>query len=152
RRRRRHQGEDRSAPGGHAQARRGGLRAGDGAVADVRRRQRLVHRRRGRRRGRVRGRRRGGEDLLMEEQQARDEQPAEESGEDRLAALEAERDDAVDRWKRTAADFDNFRKRALREREELVTLANERLVKDLLPILDDLERALEAAAQHQEAQ
>ena len=36
--------------------------------------------------------------------------------------------------------------------EELVTLANERLVKDLLPILDDLERALEAVAQHQEAQ
>ena len=88
----------------------------------------------------------------MEEQQAHHEQPVEESGEDRLAALEAERDEAVDRWKRTAADFDNFRKRALREREELVTLANERLVKDLLPILDDLERALEAAAQHQEAQ
>ena len=57
-----------------------------------------------------------------------------------------------DRLLRLAADFDNFRKRALREREELVTLANERLVKDLLPILDDLERALEAAAQHQEAQ
>jgi molecular chaperone GrpE len=88
----------------------------------------------------------------MEDQQAREEQPVEESGEDRLAALAAERDEAVDRWKRTAADFDNFRKRALRERQELVTLANERLVKDLLPILDDLERALEAAAQHQEAQ
>ena len=88
----------------------------------------------------------------MEDQQAREEQQVEESGEDRLAALAAERDEAIDRWKRTAADFDNFRKRALRERQELVTLANERLVKDLLPILDDLERALEAAAQHQEAQ
>ena len=88
----------------------------------------------------------------MEDRQAREEQRVEESGEDRLAALAAERDEAVDHWKRTAADFDNFRKRALRERQELVTLANERLVKDLLPILDDLERALEAAAQHQEAQ
>jgi molecular chaperone GrpE len=86
------------------------------------------------------------------EEQAREEQRVEESGEDRLAALAAERDEAIDRWKRTAADFDNFRKRALRERQELVTLANERLVKDLLPILDDLERALEAAARHQEAQ
>ena len=86
------------------------------------------------------------------EEQKHEEQPVEESGEDRLAALAAERDDAVDRWKRTAADFDNFRKRALRERQEFVTLANERLVQDLLPILDDLERALEAAAQHQEAQ
>ena len=87
----------------------------------------------------------------MEEQQARHEQPVEESGEDRLAALEAERDEAVDRWKRTAADFDNFRKRVARERDELVTLANERLVKELLPILDDLERALVAASEHEEA-
>ena len=86
------------------------------------------------------------------EEQAREEQRVEESGEDRLAALAAERDEAIDHWKRTAADFDNFRKRAMRERQELVTLANERLVKDLLPILDDLERALAAAEEHQEAQ
>ena len=72
-------------------------------------------------------------------------------GGDEIAALVAERDEAVDRWKRTAADFDNFRKRVAREREELVTLANERLVKELLPILDDLERALVAAAEHEEA-
>jgi molecular chaperone GrpE len=89
---------------------------------------------------------------MEERRQAPEERPVEEGGGDRLAALAAERDEALDRWKRAAADFDNFRKRALREREELVTLANERLVKDLLPILDDLERALEAAAQHQEAQ
>jgi molecular chaperone GrpE len=78
------------------------------------------------------------------------EQIEAESG-DQVAALTAERDEAVDRWKRTAADFDNFRKRVAREREELVTLANERLVKELLPILDDLERALVAAAEHEEA-
>jgi len=74
-----------------------------------------------------------------------------ESGDESVAALIAERDEAIDRWKRTAADFDNFRKRATREREEYVTLANERLVKELLPILDDLERALVAAAEHEEA-
>jgi molecular chaperone GrpE len=74
-----------------------------------------------------------------------------ESGEDQLAALEAERDEAIDRWKRAAADFDNFRKRAARERDEYVTLANERLVKELLPILDDLERALAAVGEHEEA-
>jgi molecular chaperone GrpE len=79
-------------------------------------------------------------------------QPGDQSGEnDALAALISERDEAIDRWKRTAADFDNFRKRATREREEYVTLANERLVKELLPILDDLERALVAATEHQEA-
>ena len=68
-----------------------------------------------------------------------------------LAAVVAERDEAIDRWKRAAADFDNYKKRAHREREEYVALANERLVKELLPILDDLERALVAATEHQEA-
>ena len=84
------------------------------------------------------------------QEQASTREAATPSGEDRLAALEAERDEAIDRWKRAAADFDNFRKRAAREREEYVTLANERLVKELLPILDDLERALTAAAEHEE--
>jgi molecular chaperone GrpE len=57
-----------------------------------------------------------------------------------------------DRLLRLAAEFDNYKKRAAREREQYVALANERLVKDLLPILDDLERALDAAEQHEEAQ
>lgn len=56
-----------------------------------------------------------------------------------------------DRLLRMAADFDNYKKRAARDRAEYVTLANERLVKELLPILDDLERALGAAAEHEEA-
>ncbi|HEY2542606.1 MAG TPA: nucleotide exchange factor GrpE, partial [Gaiellaceae bacterium] len=50
------------------------------------------------------------------------------------------------------ADFDNYKKRAARERAEYIALANERLLKELLPILDDLERALNAAEQHEEAQ
>jgi molecular chaperone GrpE len=57
-----------------------------------------------------------------------------------------------DRLLRLAADFDNYKKRVAREREEYVALANERLLKELLPILDDLERALVAAEQHEEAQ
>jgi len=57
-----------------------------------------------------------------------------------------------DRLLRLAAEFDNYKKRAAREREQYVALANERLVKELLPILDDLERALTAAEQHEEAQ
>ncbi|MDQ3889755.1 MAG: nucleotide exchange factor GrpE, partial [Actinomycetota bacterium] len=47
--------------------------------------------------------------------------------------------------KRLAAEFDNFRKRAARDQAQLVARAHERLVKELLPVLDDLERALEAA-------
>ncbi len=66
-------------------------------------------------------------------------------------ALQAERDQLLDDLKRVAADFDNYRKRAAREREDVFVRANERLVKELLPILDDLGRALEAAAEHEEA-
>ena len=57
-----------------------------------------------------------------------------------------------DRLLRLAADFENYKKRAARERHEYVQLANERLIAELIPILDDLERALSAAEQHQEAQ
>ena len=56
-----------------------------------------------------------------------------------------------DRLLRVAADFDNYKKRAAREREEYVAHANERLLKELLPVLDDLERALDAVGQHEEA-
>jgi molecular chaperone GrpE len=57
-----------------------------------------------------------------------------------------------DRLLRLAADFENYKKRAARERLEYVALANERLIAELIPILDDLERALSAAEQHEEAQ
>ena len=84
--------------------------------------------------------------MTDEPQVEQDEQEIEQSGEDdRLAALE-------DRLLRTAADFDNYKKRAARERQEYVAFANERLLKELLPILDDLERALDAAEEQQEAQ
>ena len=56
-----------------------------------------------------------------------------------------------DAYLRLAADFDNYRKRVAREHSELTARANERLVNELLPVLDDLERALEAAAEHEEA-
>jgi molecular chaperone GrpE len=52
---------------------------------------------------------------------------------------------------RLAADFDNYRKRVAREQAALTARANERLLHELLPVLDDLERALEAAAEHEEA-
>ena len=69
----------------------------------------------------------------------------------RLEEAEAKRDEYLDRLQRLAADFDNFRKRAARDQESLVARAHERLVKELLPVLDDLGRALEAAAKHEEA-
>jgi len=71
--------------------------------------------------------------------------------EQRLAEAEAKRDEYLNDLKRLAAEFDNFRKRAARDQENLVARAHERLVKALLPVLDDLERALQAAAEHEEA-
>jgi molecular chaperone GrpE len=68
-----------------------------------------------------------------------------------VGALQAERDELFDRLQRLAAEFDNFRKRNARENATLAERANERLVKELIPILDDLGRALEAATEHQEA-
>jgi molecular chaperone GrpE len=84
------------------------------------------------------------------EEQKQQEAPVEEGTPD-VGALQAERDQLFDRLQRLAAEFDNFRKRSAREQAGLIERANERLVKELLPVLDDLERALEAASQHEEA-
>jgi molecular chaperone GrpE len=68
-----------------------------------------------------------------------------------LEALEAERDEYLADLQRVAAEFENYRKRVARDQESLAARAHERLVKELLPVLDDLERALEAAEEHEEA-
>jgi len=74
-----------------------------------------------------------------------------ESLEQRLASAEAEAETHLNDLKRLAAEFENYRKRVAREQQALSTRAAERLVKELLPIVDDLERALEAAEEHEEA-
>ena len=71
--------------------------------------------------------------------------------EERLAEAETRRDEYLELAQRVQADFENYRKRAAREQERLVAHAHERLVRELLPVLDDLERALDAAERHEEA-
>jgi molecular chaperone GrpE len=61
-----------------------------------------------------------------------------------LEAVRGERDEYLDNMRRMKAEFDNSRARLEREHARSVELASERLVKELLPILDNLERALEA--------
>ena len=63
-----------------------------------------------------------------------------------LTALRAEKDAVQDRLLRMAAEFDNYRKRIDRERREQSEAAAESVLLDLLPIVDDLERALQAPA------
>lgn len=63
-----------------------------------------------------------------------------------LAAKETALAELQQRLLRLQADFDNYRKRTRREQEELTRLANARLIESLLPVLDNLELALAAAA------
>ena len=65
------------------------------------------------------------------------------SGPDALAALQRERNDYYDRWLRTGAEFDNYRKRIERERREQADQATTSLLEDLLLVVDDFDRALQ---------
>ena len=61
-----------------------------------------------------------------------------------LEATRLERDQYLDALRRLKAEFENSRKRQERERARLLSMASERLVQELLPVLDNLDRALEA--------
>ena len=74
------------------------------------------------------------------------QEPEQEGGaEEKIAALQNELLEVKDQYLRKAADFDNFRKRVTREKQESVDFANQSLILDLLPVIDDLERAIKAA-------
>lgn len=59
-----------------------------------------------------------------------------------LAAMQLERDALQDQLLRARAEFDNYRRRVARENEQLRTTATQALMRDLLPIVDNMERAL----------
>jgi molecular chaperone GrpE len=65
-----------------------------------------------------------------------------------LKARAAKADENWDKYLRAVADLDNYRKRVAREKEELARFTSERVVAALLPALDNLERAIEAAQAH----
>jgi molecular chaperone GrpE len=67
-----------------------------------------------------------------------------ERPEDVSARIAQERDSCRDQLLRARAEFDNFRKRMERERAQMTARATEEAVRDILPIVDDLERALAA--------
>src|SRR5438477_66343 len=65
-----------------------------------------------------------------------------------LKAKAVKADENWDKFLRAAADLDNYRKRVAREKEELARFTSERVVAALLPVLDNLERAIDAAQKH----
>ena len=60
-----------------------------------------------------------------------------------LKALQARMDEVSDKYVRLAAEFDNYRRRTAKERLELISTAGEDVIKGMLPVLDDCERALQ---------
>src|SRR5688572_4449224 len=64
-----------------------------------------------------------------------------ESAENEAVALKKQIDELKDKYLRLVADFDNFRKRNARERIDLIQTASKDVVSNLLPVLDDSERA-----------
>ena len=72
-----------------------------------------------------------------------EEQPAKEmSVEDKLAAAETKVAELQDKYLRQVAEFDNYRKRTIKEKAELILNGAEKTISAILPILDDMERAL----------
>jgi molecular chaperone GrpE len=74
------------------------------------------------------------------------QQQQDETQPDPLEALRRERDALQDRLLRTAAEFDNYRKRMDRDRRDLADYTAGEVLGEFLPIIDNLERALQAAA------
>lgn len=80
------------------------------------------------------------------EAEAAAEEPKEPTLEEKYAALEKENAELKDQLLRRAADFDNYRKRMIKEKAETAEYANSNLLADLLDSLDNFDRTVDAAA------
>ena len=86
---------------------------------------------------------------------SQDEQPVapqpDESPQDQLEKLHQERDELQQKLLRKAADYENYRKRTMKEREDLRAETEAYLIEDLLPAIDTLKLGLQAAENHEGA-
>lgn len=83
------------------------------------------------------------EEVAAEVQDQSADETAEKTDAEKLAEAEEEIARLKDRYLRQAAEFDNFRKRTLKEKSELLLNGGEKVIASLLPVLDDLERAMD---------
>lgn len=74
------------------------------------------------------------------------EQPTETTPEERIASLEAELEKEKKEYMFLMAEFDNFRKRSLKDKAEIIKNGAESAMRNILPIIDDFDRALQATA------
>ena len=81
-----------------------------------------------------------------EKEDVNSEETSEEEEKDPLEKAQEEIADLKDKWLRSVAEFENYRKRTLKERAELILNGGEKVITAILPILDDMERAIENGA------
>ncbi|MDF2158969.1 nucleotide exchange factor GrpE [Algoriphagus sp. CAU 1675] len=96
------------------------------------------------------------EEQLVDEQSAGAENNSQSNNEEQEAEnpvkkLEADVAEMKDKYLRLYSDFENFRKRNAKERLELIKTASEDVLRELLPVLDDFERALKASENEEDA-
>ena len=95
----------------------------------------------------------GQQDASAQEQETAEQQqeePKEETVEEKLAKAEAEAADLKDRLLRQMAEFDNYRKRTMKEKAEIILNGSAGVVTDILPVIDDLERAIANSAKSED--
>ena len=80
------------------------------------------------------------------ESPAEEAQPEATADSEQIARLEAEKQESEERLKRLQADFENFRRRTRQEKEELAAVVTQGLLTDMLPLLDNFQRAMAAEA------
>lgn len=85
-----------------------------------------------------------------EEKEENSQEPQEETVETKLAKSEAEAADLKDRLLRQMAEFDNYRKRTMKDKPEIILNGSAGVVTDILPVIDDLERAIANSAKSED--
>jgi len=86
------------------------------------------------------------EDEDVEPEEITDTNTEEPDEETAMATMQKELLESKDKYLRLAAEFDNYRKRTLREKMDLIQNAGESLLKDILPVVDDFDRGIEVAS------
>ena len=88
-------------------------------------------------------------DKAAESEEVETEETAEEEEPEEKDPLEKAQDEIAelkDKWLRSVAEFENYRKRTLKERTELILNGGEKFITAILPVVDDMERAIENGA------
>ena len=86
---------------------------------------------------------------ILEQVSSHDTQPLLE---EEVARLQSALDEQQQKWLRAQADFDNFRRRTQKEKDQLGKYASMKLIMELVPVIDNFERAMTSVPQHAEAE